>query len=94
MLRANGPIVGGGAAASTGVAAKSVVKQLRSLGEQKSIKAVVLRVDSPGGDALASDVMYREVQKLAEVRGCEGVVIGCGLEEFVRSTCAGASSPL
>ncbi len=28
--------------------------------------AVVLRVDSPGGDALASDLMWREIQVLAK----------------------------
>ncbi len=27
---------------------------------------MVLRVDSPGGDALASDLMWREIQKLDE----------------------------
>lgn len=29
------------------------------------IKAVVLRIDSPGGDALASDLMWREIRQLA-----------------------------
>jgi protease-4 len=29
------------------------------------VKAVVLRVDSPGGDALASDLMWRELRLLA-----------------------------
>ena len=31
-----------------------------------NIKAVVLRVDSPGGDALASDLMWREIQVLSK----------------------------
>lgn len=30
--------------------------------EDKSVKAVVLRVDSPGGSALTSDIIWREVQ--------------------------------
>ena len=30
------------------------------------VKAVVLRVDSPGGDALASDLMWREIRLLAK----------------------------
>jgi protease-4 len=30
------------------------------------VKAVVLRIDSPGGDALASDLMWREIRLLAE----------------------------
>lgn len=29
------------------------------------VAAVILRIDSPGGDALASDLMWREIQQLA-----------------------------
>ena len=32
------------------------------------IKAVVLRIDSPGGSALASDVLAREIEKTAQVK--------------------------
>jgi ClpP class serine protease len=42
---------------------------------------VVLRVDSPGGDALASDLMWREIQQLAEkkpVVACMGDVAASG----------------
>jgi hypothetical protein len=42
---------------------------------------VVLRVDSPGGDALASDLMWREICKLAEkkpVVACMGDVAASG----------------
>ena len=35
----------------------------------QNIVAVVLRVDSPGGDALASDLMWREIQELSKVGG-------------------------
>ena len=64
-----GAIVGGdGAAGSSGsvITAGSFIKQLRDLAKDKSVEAVVLRVDSPGGDALASDLMWREIRKLAE----------------------------
>ena len=64
-----GAIVGGdGAAGSSGsvITAGSFIKQLRQLAEDKSVEAVVLRVDSPGGDALASDLMWREIRKLAQ----------------------------
>ncbi|NRA02550.1 MAG: signal peptide peptidase SppA [Myxococcales bacterium] len=43
-----------------------VVGVLRSLATQDSTAAVVLRIDTPGGDALASDLIWRAVQKLAE----------------------------
>ena len=39
---------------------------LRDVGEDGSIAAVVLRIDSPGGSALASDFMLREIEKLKE----------------------------
>lgn len=64
-----GAIVGGdGAAGSSGgvITAGSFIKELRDLSKDKSVEAVVLRVDSPGGDALASDLMWREIRKLAE----------------------------
>lgn len=41
----------------------------------------MLRVDSPGGDALASDLMWREIRKLAEkkpVVACMGDVAASG----------------
>lgn len=30
--------------------------------------AVVLRVDSPGGDALASDLMWRQIQRTRQIK--------------------------
>jgi protease-4 len=38
------------------------VEQLRKLREDDKVKAIVLRVNSPGGSALASDIIAREVQ--------------------------------
>jgi len=34
--------------------------------DDDNIKAVVLRIDSPGGSSLASDIMYGEIRRLAE----------------------------
>jgi protease-4 len=39
-----------------------MVKALRSAREDEGVKAVVLRVNSPGGSALASDIIWRELQ--------------------------------
>jgi protease-4 len=39
----------------------TIVEHLRKVRGDDSIKAVVLRVDSPGGSAIASDVIWREV---------------------------------
>lgn len=41
---------------------KTIVKAIRKAREDSSIKAIVFRVNSPGGSALASDVMWRETQ--------------------------------
>lgn len=38
------------------------VKEIRKARKDKKIKAVVLRINSPGGSALASDIMWREIQ--------------------------------
>ncbi len=43
-----------------------VIKAVQALAKDKSVKAVVLRIDSPGGSALASDLMWRQIRKLAE----------------------------
>lgn len=44
------------------------VKELRKAREDKNVKAVVFRINSPGGDALASDLIWREVLLTSEVK--------------------------
>jgi protease-4 len=39
-----------------------IIKSLRKAKEAKDIKAIVLRVNSPGGSALASDIIWREIE--------------------------------
>ncbi|XLS29875.1 signal peptide peptidase SppA [Flavobacteriaceae bacterium M23B6Z8] len=39
-----------------------MMKALKEIREDESIKGVVLRIDSPGGSALASDIIWREVE--------------------------------
>jgi protease IV len=41
---------------------------LRNARMDKNVKAVVLRINSPGGSALASDVMWREIQETRKVK--------------------------
>ncbi len=43
-----------------------LVGVLRALGERTQVRAVVLRIDSPGGEPLASDLLWRAVRLLAE----------------------------
>mgnify|MGYP003683422009 CR=1 FL=1 len=50
------------------IAPKPLVKELNWVAKQDDVKAVVFRVDSPGGSALASDIIWEEVRKLAAVK--------------------------
>ncbi len=43
---------------------ETVVKHLQEAADDKTVKAIVLRVDSPGGSALASDLIWREVTRI------------------------------
>ncbi|MFN8642471.1 MAG: signal peptide peptidase SppA [Candidatus Binatia bacterium] len=61
---------GGGATGSASVAA--LLKQAR---EADAVDALVVRISSPGGSALASDLIWREVER---TRAVKPVVVSCG----------------
>lgn len=46
--------------------AKDVVKQLKKFGEDDSVKAIVIHVNTPGGGAAASEEIYREVRRIRD----------------------------
>ncbi len=46
--------------------AETVTEQLREIERDPRIRAVLLRIDSPGGSALASDLIWREVMSLRQ----------------------------
>ncbi|MCE5166281.1 hypothetical protein HAX54_016806, partial [Datura stramonium] len=59
VIRASGSISrtrGPFSSPSSGIIAEKLIEKIRSVRESKRYKAVVLRIDSPGGDALASDL--------------------------------------
>ena len=58
----------GGAFGDETIAASSFVKTVRRLRDEDSVKAVVLRIDSPGGSALASDLIWHELRRLAATK--------------------------
>ena len=43
------------------VGSDTIVEQIRKIRDDRSIKAIVLRIDSPGGSSVASDVIWREL---------------------------------
>jgi protease-4 len=47
---------------------KTFTKSIRKIKNDDKIKAVVLRINSPGGSALASEVMYHELEQLNKVK--------------------------
>ncbi|KAI5063344.1 hypothetical protein GOP47_0021891 [Adiantum capillus-veneris] len=68
VLRAVGSISrtkGGINVGGEGIVSDQFIDQIRQVRDAKNFKAVVLRIDSPGGDALASDLMWRELRLLA-----------------------------
>jgi protease-4 len=67
VLVAEGEI--SGTRASEGnIGSDDFVKELKRLRESKSVKAIVLRIDSPGGSSLASDIMWREIELTKKVK--------------------------
>jgi len=64
------PIVGSKLAGS-----ETLVKQIDALREDRRVKAVVVRIDSPGGSVAAADAMTRALERTAKVKP---VVISMG----------------
>ncbi len=65
IVYADGDIVDGEGAEGV-VGGATTAEQIRRAREDEGVKAVVLRVNSPGGSALASEVMWRELKLLGE----------------------------
>jgi protease IV len=70
-----------------------IAAAIREAREDSSVKAVVIRVNSPGGSALASDVIWREVVltkeakpvvvSMGDVAASGGYYIACGADVIV-----------
>jgi protease-4 len=65
VIYAVGAIVSGRSAFDplngTLVGSDTIVQQIRRIRDDRSIKAIVVRIDSPGGSSVASDVIWREL---------------------------------
>jgi protease-4 len=69
LVRATGSISmsGGGSGlfgGRGGIVEKELNRTISKLAQDEDVKAVVLRIDSPGGSALASDLMWHRLMKL------------------------------
>ncbi|XDD48632.1 signal peptide peptidase SppA [Leptospira sp. WS92.C1] len=58
--------LGKGEGKTEGISYHAVKEALKELKEEISIKAVILEVDSPGGSAFVSELLYQEILKLGK----------------------------
>ena len=75
------------------VGADTIVKAVNDAANDNSIKAIVLRVDSPGGSALASDLMWHALENakakkpvvvsMGDVAASGGYYIACNANKIV-----------
>lgn len=75
------------------IGSDTVVKALKDARDDKTIKAIVIRVDSPGGSGLASDVIWRAVEaakakkpvviSMGDVAASGGYYISAGAHKIV-----------
>ena len=75
------------------IGSESLVKLLNEVRDDKTIKAVVLRIDSPGGEGLASDIIWRGIESLkakkpvvvsmSDVAASGGYYIACNANKIV-----------
>ncbi|MBU1076860.1 MAG: signal peptide peptidase SppA, partial [Spirochaetes bacterium] len=74
--------------------AESIIKQLKDVEGNPHIKGVILRIDSPGGSVIASDMIYEQILKLREagkyvvaslggIAASGGYYIACGADHIV-----------
>jgi protease-4 len=95
VIYASGNIVDGTGDYET-IGSATLSKQIRRARLDKSVKAIVLRVNSPGGSALASEVIWRETQlakkakpfivSMGDLAASGGYYISCGADKIYAET--------
>lgn len=93
VLRATGAITMGGGGGlfggEDGITEASLGKAITQLTEDDDVKAVVLRIDSPGGSALASDLLWHKLMKLRKKKPLIVSVGGMAASGGYYLACAG-----
>ncbi len=92
VIIANGEIVSGKGSEEV-IGSETLAAQIRKARKDKNVKAIVLRVNSPGGSALASDVIWNEVvltrgvkpiiASMSDVAASGGYYISMGCDTIV-----------
>ncbi|RAJ81833.1 protease-4 [Chitinophaga dinghuensis] len=75
LVYAQGDIVSGDSEKENTIASDNYIRDIRKAREDKNVKAIVLRVNSGGGSALASEVIWRE---LSLARKSKPVIVSMG----------------
>ncbi len=75
------------------IGSETLAKAIRDARKDKNVKAIVLRINSPGGSALASEVMWREtvlaeqakplIVSMGDVAASGGYYIACNADTIV-----------
>ena len=91
VIYANGEIISGEGNDNT-IGSERISRAIRKARTDDKVKAVVLRVNSPGGSALASDVIWREVVltkkakpvivSMGDLAASGGYYIACGADSI------------
>jgi protease-4 len=97
VVYAAGDIVSGrsafGSSGEETIGSDSLVKTINEARDDKGIKAIVLRIDSPGGSGLASDIIWRAIEaakakkpvvvSMGDVAASGGYYIACNANKIV-----------
>jgi len=95
VVYAVGPIMSGksesGAFGGQTMGSDTIIEALNEAADDKNVKAIVLRINSPGGSALASDLIWRATQKIekpivasmGDVAASGGYYIAMGADRIV-----------
>ncbi len=94
VIYASGDIVSG-KSTKENMGSETISQAIREARLDDNVKAIVLRVNSPGGSALASDIMWREmvlakktkpvVVSMGDVAASGGYYIACAADKIVAS---------
>jgi len=97
VVYAAGDIVSGKSSFGSGgeetIGSDSLVRTINEARDDKGVKAIVLRIDSPGGSGLASDIIWRAVEaakakkpvvvSMGDVAASGGYYIACNANKIV-----------
>lgn len=95
LIHGVGPVVSGNApAAGDFLSAEEIVGEFRRAALDKSVRAIIFRVNSPGGSALGSDLIWRAVAEarergkpvvvsMGDVAGSGGYYVAMGADKIV-----------